>query len=213
MTKHTALLILRLAFGLLSLTAIGTQLAIHIRNDFSLVNFFSFFTNLSNLLAAIVLLLGAFYLIMRRSPSALNDLIRGSTAINMTVVGIVYVLLLRNVDLGALLPWVNTVLHYVMPIAVVGEWLIQPPASKLGTRQLLICMVFPMLYLAYVLIRGAVVSWYPYPFLNPATAGGYAGVGAYVIAIIALFLLAGWALLALSHQLQKQTTNQAAKTA
>jgi len=45
----------------------------------------------------------------------------------MAIVGIVYGILLRDEDLGALLPWINVVLHYVMPVVVVLDWLYQPP--------------------------------------------------------------------------------------
>lgn len=45
----------------------------------------------------------------------------------MALVGIVFGALLRDVDLGDLLPWVNTVHHYIMPVVVVLDWLYQPP--------------------------------------------------------------------------------------
>ena len=114
----------------------------------------------------------------------------------MTLVGIVFAVLLRDTDLGALLPWVNVVLHYVMPCAVVLDWLLRPPAIRLGARHLATCLVFPAVYLAYALARGAVTGWYPYPFLDPGHVGGYAGVAAYCIGIAAACLTVGTALLA-----------------
>ncbi len=202
MTKRSMLIALRLFFGVLALVAIGKQFAIHVQLGFNVVNFFSYFTNLSNLFAAIVLIVGAFQLITHRQPSAVTDLIRGMAVVNMMVVGIVFSVLLRDVDMGNLLPWVNTLLHYIMPIAVVLEWLLQPPRTKLGVKHLLLCQVFPLLYLVYVLIRGAIVGWYPYPFLNPANVGGYSGVAAYVIGIIVVFVIAGWLLFTLGNKLK-----------
>ena len=58
---------------------------------------------------------------------------------------------------------------------------------------------FPLLYLAYVLIRGAVVDWYPYPFLNPARVGGYGGVALHALGIAALFVVGGWLLFKLGN--------------
>ncbi|MDQ3185915.1 MAG: Pr6Pr family membrane protein [Pseudomonadota bacterium] len=141
------------------------------------MNFFSYFTNFSNLFAAAVLSVGVFQLVAQRVPSVSYDLIRTVAALNMAV----------DVDLGSLLPWVNTVLHYIMPVAVVLEWLLYPPNARLGTRQLLLCQGFPLLYLSYLLIRGANVGWYPYPFLDPATVGGYGNVALYVIGIVLCF--------------------------
>lgn len=117
----------------LAVTAIGQQFMLHIGASYSTLNFFSYFTNLSNLFAAFVLLLSVF----SRSPhSSSLDLMRYISAVNMAVVGIVFVVLLRNVDLGALLPWVNFVLHYVMPVAIVLDWLLQRPNSRLKAKYL-----------------------------------------------------------------------------
>ncbi len=204
MTQRAVLIALRLLFGLLALTALGSQFAVQVQAGFSVLNFCSYFTNLANLFAAGVLLVGAFSLLTRREPSVAEDLLRGAAAMNMAVVGIVFSVLLRNVDLGHLRPWINIALHYVMPVAVALEWLIQPPRTKLTLRQMLLWQAFPLLYLIYTLVRGALVGWYPYPFLNPATAGGCAGVAAYVAGILAVFLLVGGAALTLGNRLNEK---------
>ena len=187
----------------LALTAIGQQLLIHIGASYNTLNFFSYFTNLSNLFAAFVLLLRVF---SRSSRSAALDVVRYASAVNMAVVGIVFAALLRNVDLGALLPWVNFTLHYVMPVAVVLDWLLQPPGSKLKLKFLALSLVFPAAYLAYVLLRGAALGWYPYPFLNPANVGGYGGVAMYSVGIFVTFLVVGGALLAAGNRSGKVTS-------
>ncbi len=150
--------VLRLVFALLAAVALGWQLIIHIGMGFSVANFFSYFTNLSNLFAAAVLFF------------------------------------------GALLPWVNIVLHYVMPSAIILEWLLAPPTMEFGARQLLLVLVFPALYLIYTLIRGRMLGWYPYPFLNPAGVGGY-GVAVHAVGIAVTFIFAGWILLAAANRL------------
>lgn len=181
----------RLALALLALAAIGQQLAVHVRAEYSVLNFFSYFTNLSNLFAALVLLAS-----LRAGGGRLGSsgFARYVSAVNMAVVGLVFAVLLRDVDLGALLPWVNVVLHVVMPIAVVLDWLLFPPADRPRPRQALWILAFPATYLAYVLARGAVTGWYPYPFLDPARAGGPGAVAGYAAGIAATFLLTGSAL-------------------
>ncbi|MEP7244124.1 MAG: Pr6Pr family membrane protein [Gammaproteobacteria bacterium] len=180
---------LRLAFGALTLVAIGLQLNIHIRSGFSGVNFFSYFTNLSNFIASVVLILGARPAVMSREAGEPGDQVRAVSAVNMAVVGIVFSILLRDVDLGSLLPWVNVVLHYVMPCFVVLDWLVRPPKATLRVRHLVRCLIFPALYLAYVIIRGAETGWYPYPFFNPENVGGYGGVALYASGISVTFLV------------------------
>lgn len=193
-----AVAILRLGIGLLVLAAVGTQLVLHVRSGYSSVNFFSYFTNLSNLFAAVVLLMGALATFTKRE--APGDLARAIAVVNMAVVGVVFAILLRNVDLGDLRPWVNTVLQYLMPCVVVIDWLLLPPKAKLGLKPFLAVMVFPVLYITYVLVRGALVQWYPYPFLNPLNVGGYGGVAGYVAGIAAAFVFATWVLLAIGNR-------------
>ncbi len=189
--------LLRALIAALALAAIGHQLLLHVGASYSTLNFFSYFTNLSNLFAAFVLLLSV---LAPSSPGARLDGVRYVPAVNMAVVGIVFVVLLRDVDLGALRPWVNFVLHYVMPVAVVLDWLIEPPGARLGAKSLALALVFPAAYLVYVVLRGAAVGWYPYPFLNPAYVGGHGGVALYAAGIFVTFLAVGGALLAAGNR-------------
>ncbi len=201
MTKRNLLIGTWLFFGLLAMVAVGTQLVVHIQHNFSLINFFSYFTNLSNIFAAVVLIVGAVYLIQGRELTVTYDLVRGASVVAMAIVGIVFSILLTDTDLGTVLPWVNGVVHYIMPIVVVGEWLYEPPKSQLHLRQLGYWLIYPLLYLIYTLIRGAIVGFYPYPFLNPAKAGGAGGVALYCIAIFVAFLVVGWLLILLGNRL------------
>ena len=216
MNKQTRLIAWRASFGTLALTAIGVQLGIHMRMGYSGINFFSYFTNLSNLLAAFVFIWLASLGIRRATPAAVQIagysptspdpavFLRAMSVANMTVVGVVFAVLLRDADLGSLLPWINFVLHYVMPVVVVVDWLLAPPAFRFTLRHMLTCLVFPLAYLVYVLVRGAAVGWYPYPFLNPANTGGYGGVAAYVAGIVLVFFVATWGLLTLGTRLANQ---------
>jgi hypothetical protein len=186
----------RTALAVLTLAAIGQQLVLHLGASHDPLNFFSYFTNLSNLFAALVLLLSVF-----GRPGGWIDVARYLSTVNMAVVGIVFSVLLRNVDLGALLPWVNFVLHYLMPVAIVIDWLLQPPASSLSWKVVVWALVFPAAYLLYAVLRGASIGWYPYPFLNPANVGGHGGVALYALGIAITFLLAGWAFRAIGNRL------------
>jgi hypothetical protein len=193
MRRPTSLVIF---FGLLPLVAIGRQLLIHVQVGLNLTHFFSYYTNLSNLLAGVVLLWSA--LAAPGQPAL--AVWRLMAVINMTIVGVVFAVLLRNLPLGALLPWVNFVLHYLMPCVMVFDWLLWPPRQRLKLVALASCLPFPLLYLGYTLLRGQAFGWYPYPFLNPAKTGGYGGVTAYALGITLLFLIVGFALLAVANR-------------
>jgi hypothetical protein len=200
MTKRTVLIVARLFFGLLTLAAIGIQLAIYIRAGLSTINFFSHFTNVSNFLASVVLIFGARSLIKHREPTALNDIIRGISVVCMVLVGIIYSVLFR-LSLGHLFPWVIT--YYIMPVVVLLDWLYQPPQSRPATKQIFYWLIFPLLYLGYVIFRGAIVGFYAYPFFNPDEVGGYGGVVLYCVSIIAVFFFVSWLLLTLGNMLKR----------
>jgi hypothetical protein len=152
----------------LVVAAIATQLA-HTRGltpPGSIVNFFSFFTIESNIIAVVVFVIGA---IPGREPdSRWYDLARGAGATYMSVTGVVYAVLLSDLPSGAdsTIPWVNEVLHYLMPLVVFLDWLFVPPRSAIRFRESLTWAAFPLAYAVYSLIRGAATGWYPYPFLN-----------------------------------------------
>lgn len=167
----------------------------------SYTNFFSFFTIESNLLTVVVMLIGAVLLVTRTdSDPQWFTVLRGSVVTYMGVTGIVYNLLLRNIELpqGATLPWSNEILHVVAPILVVLDWLFTPGRRPLPWRTLWVIVIFPIVWVIYTLIRGPLTPneltgdpfWYPYPFLNPnLSQNGYLSVAFYVI-LIALFICA-----------------------
>lgn len=157
--------------------------------SFNPTRFFLFFTILSNLFGAFLYL----WLAARwRSPGTVTtDLLRGASAVYLTVTFFVVIALLSGADLQLAIPWVDFVLHKLFPVIVVVDWMIDPPVTRLNVRQALVWLVYPLIWTAFTVVRGAVDGWYPYPFLDPAN-GGYASVLVVSAAIFAGFLLIIW---------------------
>lgn len=158
-------------------------------------DYFSYFTVLSNLFSATILLYGALGPAGERSRTV--ELLRGAAVVYILTTGIVYLLLLSGH--APTYPWVNAILHYVMPVAVTLDWLLDPPDVRLDpARTVVLWMAFPVLYIVYTLARGAIVDWYPYLFVNPNRSGGYLlvagdclGVGIGIIALTVATTSAG----------------------
>jgi hypothetical protein len=177
------LAVARLGFAALAVAAIGFQLVdLASRGSLNPVNFFSYFTIQSNLIAIAALVLSAAATL--GGSTRRFDLLRGGAVVYMTVTGVVYALLLRGEDVDTALNWVNTVVHQVMPVVIVVDWLLDPPASPIPLRRSLAWVVYPLVWIAYTMIRGAIADWYPYPFLDPAPAG-YGPVVATTVVILA----------------------------
>jgi hypothetical protein len=105
----------------------------------------------------------------------------------MVITGIVYAVLLANAEVGLTTAWINDTLHRVIPLAMLADWAAFAPWARASYRAALGWLVVPLAYFAYSLLRGAVVHWYPYPFLNPTHAGGYGRVAGYAV-VLAVFM-------------------------
>jgi hypothetical protein len=176
----------RLAMAALTAAALITSFVRTLYTHGGEVNFFSYFTNISNILGVAVFVVGGLALLRRGTH--VSDYLRGATCLYLMVTGAVYWTLLANTITPVVIPWTNDVVHGVMPAAAIMDWLIAPPGRRLLQSRALYWLVFPLVYLAYSLIRGPIVQWYPYPFLDPRTRG-YVHVTLMSIAVTAVFLL------------------------
>ncbi len=168
---YLAVRIVRVGYGALTAVALVLNLinALPVPG-FRVSNYFSYFTVLSNVFAAVVLLVGG--LVDPESPRW--QFVRGAATLCMTVTGVVYAALLANEPLGIVKPWINDVLHLFGPLLLLLDWLLNPPRSRLGYRAAASWLLIPLVYFGYTLIRGPLVGhWYPYPFVNPTRPGGY----------------------------------------
>jgi hypothetical protein len=121
---------------------------------------------------------------------------RGAVTVYMTVTGLVYATLLgpTGIDAGLTEPWVNWSLHIIGPIGVVLDWVLHRPEAELPSNVILTWIWFPTVYLVYTLVRGAIVDWYPYPFLDPRETNGYAGVVMWALVVLTVILVFGYLL-------------------
>lgn len=173
MNKRQFLIAYKLFFALLILAAIAGQLEHSLQNtNFSLVNFFSYFTIQSNLFAAVMLLISADLLFWKRKRSHEEEMLRGAATLYMVTTGIIYGLLLSNAKVQITLPWVNDVLHRILPLVMLFDWMYDKPTHKITAKQSLLWLIFPVIYLVYTMVRGPFADhWYPYPFLDVSQHG------------------------------------------
>jgi hypothetical protein len=178
-------LVLQLGIMLRNAANAGTSLLVAVGS------FFSFFTVLTNLLVAVALAAT----VPTASPRALRPLVEpsGATALAgyITVVGVVYSLVLRQLwhPTGAQLV-ADILLHDVMPLAYVIYWLTLVPKGRLCWRDVWPWLAFPAVYTAASLVRGALIHVYPYPFIDVG-ALGYSRVLGNVGLLCAGFLVLG----------------------
>ncbi|MGA8679678.1 MAG: Pr6Pr family membrane protein [Acidimicrobiales bacterium] len=135
-------------------------------------NTFVFFTVQSNLIVGVTTLLLA-QNPRRSSPVFATFRLIGIVAI--TVTGIVYHVALAGLfDLQGWDQLGNQLVHTAVPILAVVGWLMFGPRGLTSARVVCWSLAFPVCWLAFTLIRGAFVHWYPYPFID-VTRLGYGG--------------------------------------
>jgi hypothetical protein len=204
MTKRDWIRGYRVVFALATIIAMTYQF-IHSYNnndDFRTANFFSFFTIQSNIIVAVVLLVAALTP-LGEHPTRRFDLIRGAAVSYIALVGVVYGVLLSGYqeELQTTLQWVDNTVHKIIPLVMVADWLIARPQTRIAFRDALSWMIYPLAYLAYTLIRGPIVDWWPYPFLNPHHDDqGYGVVAIYCVGIAIGFVLFIWIVAWLSRR-------------
>lgn len=132
-----------------------------------LVNFFSFFTVLTNTLGAVVLT----YAWLNR-PSAgrrffLQPWVGGGVLTSIVTVGVAYSLLLRHLWQPQGWQFVaDELLHDVMPALFAVYWWFCVPKGHLRLAHLGVWLLYPLLYFAYALLRGHWLGLYQYPFID-----------------------------------------------
>lgn len=126
--------------------------------------FFAFFTILMNLLSAILFTHAT---LRKRVFSPTRAWLQSASAVNMALVGIVYVTLLQGLWTPKGLQLIaDLLLHYAAPLIAVAFWLLAVPKRALKWRDSVRWAGIPLVYLVYALARGAVDGFYPYPFID-----------------------------------------------
>lgn len=169
---------------------VGTQFWLSIRTALSdggsvldgIVSYFGYFTLLTNILCAAVVT--AWVPVSRVRSDELESRSRGpgallrrsgvmtTAATAIIIVGAVYHLLLAHLwDPQGIDLVVDTMLHTVLPIAFVLFWWRTVPRGAVAWREIPAWVGYPAGYALYILVRGAIIAEYPYPFIDVAELG------------------------------------------
>jgi hypothetical protein len=153
--------------------------------------FLSLFTNESNFLAALSLIVGGIWMWRGQESPDWFDFARGALVTWLALTGIVFLVLLADPELRFKyhINEPSDQLHKAMPLFLLVDWLVFPPRKAFRWKTALWWTVPPLAFCAYSLIRGRWVDWYPYDFLDPREQGGYGGVALYVVGMSLGFLL------------------------
>jgi hypothetical protein len=174
----------------------------------AIINFFSFYTILSNILVAICFTCIFLNLKGRIAEFFTSQQAQCAMTVYIVIVGVIYNVVLR----GLIHPrgWaqvVDELLHLVIPALTLVYWLVFSPKSNLSWRDIYAWTIFPIIYFFYTFIHGAVSGFYPYPFVDVHVLG-YPKVLLNCLLIIAGFLLLSFLFIAAGRYLSSHDADR-----
>lgn len=132
-------------------------------------NVFAFFTVQSNVLVGVTSLL----LAVRPEPGGLlRRTLRLDALLGIAVTGVVFHLALRQLqDLRGSAAFADLLLHTVSPVMCVLGWLLLGPRAGVSGRVVAWALAFPLPWLAFTLVRGSIIGFWPYPLVDVDALG------------------------------------------
>ena len=171
----------------------------------TIIRYFSFYTILTNILVATCLIVS-----LLKPASNLGRLFLRSTtitaiAVYITVVGLVYNLILRSLwEPRGMQRMVDELLHSFIPVLFIVYWFLFNPKTTLKWKNAFLWLVYPLIYLIYILLRGASSGFYPYPFVNAGTLG-YQQVALNCFFLFLVFLALSFGFIYIHKMIQKKS--------
>lgn len=165
-------------------------------------NVLCFFTIQSNLIVCVVSAM-LFLSINRSSRGFVVAQLTGLVCI--IVAGTVYYLLLAGEEeLTGLAVITNFVVHTSAPIMFTIGWLLFVEHGQTTWRSVKFALVFPISWAIFAMARGALIHYYPYPFMNVGDLGyTTALLNMFVVTLFFIMLFVG------AHLLDSKLLNRA----
>ena len=148
----------------------------NIANDTSVVDgvikFFSFFTVLTNILVALSLTAGLISTASGMGKFFFRVSVKSAIAVYIAIVSIIYNFVLRQLwNPQGLQLIADILLHQVIPLLYVFYWIAFVPKGTLAWKFPVRLLIYPLIYLTYIIVRGAATGHYPYPFMDVTQIG------------------------------------------
>lgn len=149
------------------------------------LNVFVFFTIQSNIIVGVTsLMLAARW----ARPTKLFRTLRLTGVIAIALTFVVFHAVLRELqDLTGQAAFADLLLHTVSPVLCVVGWLVFGPRAQTTRNVVVMTLTYLLAWGTFTLVRGEVVGFYPYPFMDP-TEHGYVRVAINLVLIGVVFV-------------------------
>lgn len=185
----------RLTLATLEAVALAVNFRVLGTDAFEESNFFCYFTIQSAICAVLVLTVSGLIAVRGRDERGFLAVMRPIVLGYVILAGIVYAGLAIG-SVGTVKPvevtWSDAALHFVMPVLMIIDLAVE---RMLAARTHVVpwntvgwALPFPAVWLVFTMLRGSMVGWFPYFFLDPQKTRSILEMSGYLSFMLALIL-------------------------
>lgn len=174
-------------------------------------DFYVYYTNLSNYICIGFMFASLFFTMKKANkkedgPVTLAPAFKFMSMIMIMVTFLVYnILLAKDKSVVEYFTSINNlIMHLILPILFILDWVLFYEHGKTEWHYPLLSLIMPLVYVAFILIRGAIINHdtatlvYPYFFLNVDELG-WGGFFMWLSILILAFVVIGYLIYFLDH--------------
>ncbi len=156
------------------------------------VDFVGYLTIQSNIAYVVVAIAGGVIALRSGLDHPRLDVARVAVLTFVATAGILFALIVQQSGARGIridLPWSDIALHFILPVFAAADWLLSPRRHRVSRRILFVIVGYPVVWGVLTMIRGAIVGWYPYYFLDPAQIDSpleFAGLSLFMLAVFTI---------------------------
>ena len=169
---------------------------------FTASNFFAYLTIQSNIVFVLVLVASGVSTLRGRPESRRHTTLRAAVLTCTLTSGIVFAFLVQQAGERGFridVPWSDQFLHFWIPALALADWILSPGRHRAQWRAVAFAITFAVVWGVATLVRGAIVGWYPYFFLDPNQVTGIAEFSLLTGIALSVFAIVGVSLVSLSR--------------
>ena len=168
-----------------------------------IIRYFSYMTIWSNILVAMAFCFPLFFPSSRLSYYFNKPIVEGGLLVYIFVVMLInHFFLAGIVHFTGMQLVVDRFLHYIIPVLYIVFWIFYGKKGRQDYSNSIHWLIFPLIYIIYILIRGAIIDQYPYPFID-VTELGYAVVLRNSVLIGVVYVIVGSIFIIIDKRLRK----------
>lgn len=164
------------------------------------VDFLAYLTVQSNLAFGVTAVVGGVVALRSGLDHPRLDAVRLVVLTFVVTAGLLFALIVQQSGVRGIrvdVPWSDIALHFVLPVFAIVEWVLAPRRQRVSFRVLILILGYPVVWGILTMIRGSIVGWYPYYFLDPGQISGPVEFAALSALMLAVFALIGLVLIVL----------------